>query len=189
MKKILLMGCGGIGSWLVRFMEFGRRNSIINARIVLADSDKVEPKNLMYSNFRIEDVGKNKATVLSKRYKFKALPKRIESIRQIRPFDLIIIATDNGYSRGMIYSSGKPWIDLRCKGRGYAIFSGSGKLREKSRMLKTIDRRRFADSCQYETDLRSGRVQFGNLVAASIGWQMLLNWLRKERVKNVIGMV
>ncbi|MCD6590388.1 MAG: hypothetical protein J7K72_00255 [Candidatus Aenigmarchaeota archaeon] len=35
------------------------------------------------------------------------------------------------------------------------------------------------DSCQYKGDVEEGRIQYGNIMAASIGWQMLINWMRK----------
>ena len=118
------MGCGGIGSWLVLFMAHGRRNSLFHADVTLADPDVVEPKNILYSNFLPEDIGKNKAEVLAERYCFKSIRREITKPSQLKPFVLVITATDNGYSRVMVHKSGKPWIDLRCKGRAYAVFTG-----------------------------------------------------------------
>lgn len=116
MKRILLIGCGGIGSWLCHFLAFGRRNSLFQAEIAPADPDKAEEKNLLYSNFGPEDAGKNKAISLASRYNFKAIPKEIRSKMELKPFNLILIATDDAKSRKMVYESGKDWVDMRCGG-------------------------------------------------------------------------
>ena len=189
MKRILLIGCGGIGSWLAHFLAFGRRNSILNTEITVADPDRVEPKNLLYSNFLPEDVGRNKALVLAERYCFRAIPKRISKAEELGTFDMVIVATDEGRSRSMVYRSGKPWIDLRSKGRGYAVFSGMGKNGEAKRMFETIDVKRRADSCQYGWELDGGKVSFGNLIAASVGWQMIMNWRNGRSSNNAMGMI
>jgi hypothetical protein len=189
MKKILLIGCGGIGSWLAHFIAFGRRNSLIHADITLADPDTVEPKNLLYSNFMPEDVGKSKAMTLSERYNLTAIQNAISGQEQLKPFSLVVIATDNGKSRSMVYGSGKPWIDLRCKGNAYAAFSGFGLPEEKKKMAKTIDPERQSDSCQYRADAIRNKAQFGNIIAASVGWQMILNWSRGQRSNKTIGII
>ena len=187
MKRILLMGCGGTGSWLALFIAFGRRNSVFHADVTLADPDIVEPKNLLYSNFLPEDVGKNKAEVLAKRYYFRAVKKEIKRVEELESFDLVITATDNGYSRVMVHKSGKPWIDLRCKGRAYAAFAGKGETDEAR--ISREDIKVKGDSCQYTADLISKNVQYGNIIAASIGWQMVMNWMRKEKINRVVGFV
>lgn len=186
MEKILVIGCGGIGSWLAHFLYFGRRNSLFYSDITLADDDIVEPKNLLYANFLPEDIGKNKAEALAKRYFFKVIKHRINSEYMIKKFDLIIIATDNGKSRKMVYNSGKMWIDLRSKGGAYAVFSSKGD--KISKMLKTIDTKVKRDSCQYEIDIKTRKIEAGNIIAASIGYQMILKLMRGDKTNNIIGM-
>ena len=57
--KILIIGVGGIGSYLVGLLA-----KIDRFNITVADPDIVEEKNLSYQNFGEEDVGKNKALVM-----------------------------------------------------------------------------------------------------------------------------
>lgn len=70
-----IYGAGGVTSWLLPQLiktlyafskKFNERE--IKAKIVLFDGDTVENKNILRQNFILEDVGKNKAQVLSDRY-------------------------------------------------------------------------------------------------------------------------
>ncbi len=176
--RILILGCGGIGSWLCQLVAFGIRNGAMDAEITLADGDIVEPKNLLYSNFDAFDVGKNKAQVLAQRYAFKALPKYVESAEEFAEYDLVIAATDDAKSRAIVYASARDWIDLRCKGRGFAVFANGCASAED--MSKTLNFSRPRESCQHEERLASRTIDYGNVIAASIGYQMLLNRLRSE---------
>jgi saccharopine dehydrogenase-like NADP-dependent oxidoreductase len=181
--KLLVMGCGGIGSWLCRYLAHGIRNSVLNLEVTLADGDTIEAKNLLYSNYDAMDVGKNKAEVLAERYAFKSLPKYIKTSEELKDFDLVIVATDEGKTRKLVYDSGVDYIDLRAKGRGYAVFAKGAKAKEE--MLKTLDLKRERESCQFEDRLASGTIDYGNIIAAGIGYQVLLNHLRGELVTKV----
>lgn len=66
--KIVLAGAGGTGSYLAQQLyriAYARKNEI---QIILCDGDVVSEKNLLRQHFTAQDVGKNKAEVLSKRY-------------------------------------------------------------------------------------------------------------------------
>ena len=63
-RKILIIGVGGIGSFLVPLLD-----KVGMYDISVADPDKVETKNLTYQNFSEEDVGENKASVMGNRYR------------------------------------------------------------------------------------------------------------------------
>ena len=62
-RKILIIGAGGIGSFLISFLD---RIGLYN--ITVFDPDKVEKKNITYQNFLESDIGENKAKVMEKRY-------------------------------------------------------------------------------------------------------------------------
>jgi len=178
--KLLIMGCGGIGGWFCHFLAHGIRNSTFSIEVTLADGDTVEAKNLLYSNYDAMDVGKNKATALAERYAFKAMSKYIEDEKELADYDLIIIATDDGKTRKLVYDSGADYIDLRAKGRGYAVFAKGAKTEED--MLKTLDLGRERESCQHEDRFASRTIDYGNIIVAGVGYQMLLNHLRGELV-------
>lgn len=176
------MGCGGIGSWLCYFLAHGIRNGVLSVEVVLADGDVVEPRNLLYSNFDALDVGRNKAVVLAERYAFKALPRFIEASEELRGFGLVVVATDDGRSRGLVFDSGVDYIDLRAKGRAYAVFARGARSREE--MLVTVDLSRGRESCQHRDRFADRVVDYGNVIAAGIGYQVLLNRLREELVSR-----
>jgi saccharopine dehydrogenase-like NADP-dependent oxidoreductase len=178
--KLLVMGCGGIGSWLCHLLAHGVRNNTLALEVTLADGDTIEAKNLLYSNYDAMDVGKNKAAALAERYAFKALPRNIESQDELKDYDLVLIATDDGKTRKLVYDSGADYIDLRAKGRGYAAFAKGAKTEEE--MLKTLDLERERESCQHEDRFATRTIDYGNIIAASIGYQMLLNHFRGELV-------
>lgn len=73
-KAIVVIGCGGTGSWLipklVKTINDMKRKNLITKDFTLAlvDGDTVEPKNLIRQNFIEQDIGKNKAAVMADRY-------------------------------------------------------------------------------------------------------------------------
>jgi hypothetical protein len=183
--KVLIMGCGGIGSWLCQFIAFGIRNHTIDIDVTVADGDVVEAKNLLYSSFDIMDVGKNKAEALSQSYGFKPIDRDIQA-DDLNGYDLVIVATDDGKSRKMVYDSEVDWIDLRSKGRGYAVFAKGARPQED--MLDTLDIERRRESCQEDHRLSERKIDAGNVIAAAMGYQLLLNHLRREMtVKEMRG--
>ena len=99
--KIAIIGCGGIGSYFIRSLsEMVKRDlsgfSRINPMAVdLFDYDKVEEKNLLYQNFDIEDLDRNKAEVLADRTGYKAIAEKIERAEQLIGYDFVVMAVDN----------------------------------------------------------------------------------------------
>ena len=73
-SEIVVVGCGGTGSWLlpklVKTINDGIRKSIIrkDVKLILIDGDIVEEKNLVRQNFIEQDIGQNKAEVMASRY-------------------------------------------------------------------------------------------------------------------------
>ena len=60
-KKILIVGAGGIGSWLCYFLhDLQEHDQLNNTWITVADGDTVEKKNLRYQKFSIDDITFNK---------------------------------------------------------------------------------------------------------------------------------
>jgi hypothetical protein len=66
--KIVVLGAGGTGAHIAPHLY--RLLYSINrpVRIILADGDAVEEKNLVRQNFAFSDIGKNKARVIAERY-------------------------------------------------------------------------------------------------------------------------
>ena len=58
-KKILIIGVGGIGSYLVPLLD-----RLGCYTITVYDNDTVEEKNLLYQNYQEEDISLNKALLI-----------------------------------------------------------------------------------------------------------------------------
>ena len=183
--NVLIIGAGGIGSYLIEYItEFMIKGLIrfSNVNITVTDFDKVEFKNLDYQNFKIEDVGKHKVVALNRRFGgFVPLKKRINSDKNLEGYDLILLCVDNDVVRNMVYEYcykySKEFIDIRSEGKKVFCLPKGVKILEDLKFIDLKDTNSY--SCQEKKDLDSGQIQFTNRVAASIGFQMFLNHLRK----------
>ena len=70
--RLVMIGCGGTGSWLaphiVRIARLLREARDQQVSVVFWDHDHVEPKNIFRQNFCEAEIGTNKALALAKRY-------------------------------------------------------------------------------------------------------------------------
>ena len=187
--NILVIGCGGIGSYFLRELSQLVLNNVDGTKRVavkVVDGDEVEEKNLRYQNFEIEDLAKPKAEVISERYAFDYDVKYIENNDALNNFDIIVLAVDNGKVRDLVYkyclSNNTHFIDMRSEGRAYAVYT-KHKENTLEVLQKTYDVEKPSTSCQLKFELDKGTIQVGNRIVAMIGIQMLLNFLRGE--KNV----
>ncbi|MGB8216274.1 MAG: ThiF family adenylyltransferase [Candidatus Methanoperedens sp.] len=192
--RILVIGCGGIGSFLIpeicRLIEIEQIDQ--NMELVIADNDLVELKQVKYQNFTFVEAGLNKAQALAKRFKLvsiTAIKDRIKSDKQLKGYDLIVLCVDNDPTRELVikycFYKKVDFLDLRSSGRTVSAFP---KLEKASDNLKFVDSKDMACySCQDHNNLLLGRVDEGNRIIASIGAQMLLNKLRglNNRVINM----
>lgn len=106
-KKIVLVGCGGVGSVLAELLV---RGGFLNLRVI--DNDVIDYTNLQRQNFFEKDVGRPKATTLKEMLELINTDSKIEAhvallseINIDRMFDncsLIIDCTDNFLTRKII---------------------------------------------------------------------------------------
>jgi hypothetical protein len=124
MRKIMIIGAGGIGSYLVDFLS---RIGIYD--ITVFDDDKVEKKNLTYQNFHKNHIGLLKTDALTTRFDVKAEPYQVLVEKQLKGYDLVICCADNLAVRRLLYRQGYGddakihWLDLRAQGRNAALIS------------------------------------------------------------------
>jgi molybdopterin/thiamine biosynthesis adenylyltransferase len=182
MKKVLIIGAGGVGSVLAEHLHKATDTAQISDEITIADFDSVEAKNMQYQNFGEEDLLYNKAVALAKRYPtLKALPERVKE-STLSNYDIFVLAVDDFNTRAMVYQycykADKHFIDLRAEGRWVvALAKGRGLDAD----LETLGTGGEAGSCQRQCDIDNGIIQYGNLIAASLGIQLLVNYLRDNR--------
>lgn len=183
-RDILVVGAGGIGSWLGFFLDkLNEHHQMDMAAISFADDDTVDMDNLPYQNFEMEDVTDNKADCLSMKYSFTALEKRITKASELERYGCIVCAVDNTKFRKLMFKTAEKqdfyWIDLRSEGRAIAAFT-KHKHNTLDVMMETIPEDVKDGSCQLEYEKKAGIVQNGNKIVAAIGSQYILNWLRGE---------
>lgn len=186
--KILIVGCGGIGSYLckeIRNLINHKQFGFSTIDITLADDDTVDTKNLKYQNFEEIDITDYKAEILGDRYDFNYIIEKIIKDSTLDEYDVIIAAVDNKSFREMLFkwaekNPEKYWIDLRSEGRSIAYFT-KHKKNTLEKMLNTLkDTPEEGTSCQLAYELEKGMIQQGNKIIATIGSQLLLNYMRKD---------
>ena len=120
--QILMIGAGGTGGYVIPQLYRIAYASKRKCRVIIADGDIVEEKNLIRQNFSANDIGENKAAVLAERYagvfgiETEYIPDFIESEEQLynllylrrsgyssdpQPISILIGAVDNNRSRIM----------------------------------------------------------------------------------------
>mgnify|MGYP001345674736 CR=1 FL=1 len=111
MRKILIIGVGGIGSYLAPILH---KTGLYE--ITIADPDDVEEKNLSYQNFEVNALDLNKVSALKNKTKcynhYNDIGIRlgiqfpILTRKQIEGYDLVICCADNLDVRKLLYAEG-----------------------------------------------------------------------------------
>lgn len=175
-NTIVLIGCGGIGSWIPRFLIHALKSINIKIKWIFIDGDVVEEKNLLYSDYYRYDIGRNKAKVLGERYGESYIDKFVtesDVAKLISSDRLIITATDELRIRRFVIENAPLFIDVRAVDDMFQIFTW--KARDVAKMFITHDLDRRA-SCQ--TDYT--RIRFGNILAATYVADIVCRALRGE---------
>jgi hypothetical protein len=192
--KILLVGVGGIGSYLAEHiaLAYGMGQIPLDWDFCIADGDNVEIKNITYQNFTGADIGKMKVKAMEDKLYDKCylstLDKYIEE-KDLKGFDIIILAVDNMKTRSIVidycHKNDKMFIDLRAEGR---MVFGMMKGANKEDDLATLDMKdTTSGSCQLQEDIDKDRIQYGNLIIAAMGLQLLVNFIRnKEQGRRIL---
>lgn len=183
--KLLIIGAGGIGSFLIEELckSIDQEQIDPNIEISIADNDSVEVGQIRYQNFVCDEAGLNKAQALARRFKsfgITAISKRIKTASQLTGYDFVMLCVDNDITRELVinyaFSMDINFLDLRADGRRISAFP---RMPAKEHNLKLVDADDAASySCQDPASLRLGRIDKGNRIVAIIGMQMLLNHLR-----------
>ena len=119
-RKIMIIGTGGIGSFLIPLLD---KTGLY--KITAFDPDIVETKNITYQNYEQDEVEDKKVYAMKTRYKsiVKAEPYLVLTQRQIEGYDLVICCADNLDVRRLLYRSSVQWLDLRAQARNGALIS------------------------------------------------------------------
>ncbi len=177
MRKILIIGTGGIGSFLTQYLD---KVGLYN--ITVADPDIVETKNLPYQNFSKGHVGQNKASVMFDEYEsvnhYSKFP--ILTAKQMQGFELVICCVDNLSVRRTLYNTSIKWLDLRAQGRNAALVSHMADPKMYDMLLAGKD---GSFSCQGDSwDGSNKGVHFMQIAIAGMGAQWTQRYFNKEEV-------
>ena len=125
MRKVMIIGAGGIGSFLASFLD---RIGIY--QITLFDDDTIEDKNITYQNYNSDVVGEKKVHAMSVDFdRVKGEPYAVLVRDQLLGYDLVVCCADNLAVRRLLYREGHgkdatiKWLDLRAQGRNAALIS------------------------------------------------------------------
>jgi len=179
MRKVLVIGAGGIGSFLIPLLD-----KVGLYDITVADPDKVETKNLPYQNFREGDVNLYKVGSMKARFNSVKLISKypILTEKQMQGYDLVISCVDNLSLRRTLYRSDIKWLDLRAQGRNCAYISSDADPQQYDTLLAGPD---GSFSCQGDSwDGSTKDVHFMQVAIAGIGAQWIQRWFNNEEVKN-----
>ena len=184
-RKILIIGVGGIGSYLTPLLS---QTGLFD--ITIADPDTVEKKNITYQNFTSNSIGATKvdSLVLTNPCERKAFPILVDN--QVKGYDLIICCADNLDVRRLVYRQGfksecrGKWLDLRAQGRNGALISYLTDPKYCDTLLAGPE---GSFSCQgenfNETNNRKD-LHFTHAAIAGIGAQWVQRWFNGEEVKD-----
>jgi hypothetical protein len=179
MKKILVIGAGGIGSFLIPLLD-----RIEEYDITVADPDKVETKNLLYQNYLPLNVGQNKAQSMQDIHNnvSKASPYPILTAKQMEGYDLVVSCVDNLGVRRTLYNTGLKWLDLRAQGRNAALVSHEADVSLYDSLLAGPE---GSFSCQTNNWDGSGKsVNLMNAMIAGAGAQWIQKYFNDEETKS-----
>lgn len=192
LKNILIVGAGGIGSWLAHNLNhLSLNDQLNNAQFTIADDDEVEIKNLSYQYYNEDHLFEPKVQALHSQFPFfDPLKGRITQAEQFENYDLVVSAVDNTVFRKLMFetliSQEKDWLDARAEGRACSLM-GSHASNTLEKMLQTIPVEKEDQSCQRAFELENNIVQTGNRIIAAITAQNILNWVRGDKlIKQLI---
>ena len=140
---IMIIGAGGTGGYVIPHLYRIAQASGRKCRVIIADGDIVEPKNLVRQNFAQCDIGENKAAVMAERYsdvfgiETEYIPEYIENEKQLmemltvsynywrpKPVSILIGAVDNNRSRIMCHNVFTKMRDLIYIDSGNGEYTG-----------------------------------------------------------------
>ena len=182
-KSLLIIGAGGIGTTVVDLLVPALERIQLGAKITLMDGDTVEASNLCHQNYSAADIGTFKVEALASKWskanglQVRSVAENLRDFEQLDGYDLVIVCVDRPEPRRLVHALDVPWIDLRCSGDGWMVFTSDSDPNLVAQM--TPDHEPM--SCQVEGALDAGNLEFGFSIAGTFGAQWILQQLRERR--------
>ena len=182
-KSLLIIGAGGIGTTVVDLLVPALERIQLGAKITLMDGDTVEASNLGHQNYSTADIGKKKVDALADKWsnahglQVRSVAENMRDFEQLEGYDLVVVCVDRPEPRRLVHSLDVPWIDLRCSGDGWMVFTSDSD----SNLVAQMTPDHEPMSCQVEGALDAGNLEFGFSIAGTFGAQWILQQLRGRR--------
>jgi len=196
-QTIAIIGAGGIGSHFCRILHRLLNAQQLGATLepgqfTVYDFDVVEPKNVKWQDYDMQEIGVPKAMLMTLRYGYKARVKRfVEDDLGHHP--RYIIAADNAKVRALVFNhvnqvraGTKHFVDMRSEGDVYAVFTDTCPLKTLMESLGADTDSTVGASCQRAGDQERNVVQLGNWFAAVAGMDALLRQFRNTKCPESI---
>jgi len=198
MIKIHLIGCGGIGSWVAKYL-----NELIEEysdeylfSVYASDNDIVEEKNIFKhnQNFETENLLEKKSEIISKRYDYIAKTELMteSNIDQLKGFNYVILAVDNHKTRKLVYEychkNKIALIDLRAQGTiiRYVVLEHDKPFEYyEKKFFSNKDVMEKKGSCQNTFKIDNKEIDYGNRIIAMMGiLGILLKLIKEEKLSS-----
>ena len=182
-KSLLIIGAGGIGTTVVDLLVPALERIQLGAQITLMDGDTVEASNLGHQNYSATDIGAFKVDALAEKWstaeslQIHSVTDNLREHKQLDGYDLVIVCVDRPEPRRLVHALDVPWIDLRCSGDGWMVFTSDSD----SNLVAQMTPDHEPMSCQVEGALDAGNLEFGFSIAGTFGAQWILQQLRERR--------
>lgn len=192
MKKLILVGCGGVGSWLLPALV--RQHD--PEKIIAIDGDKLERKNLDRQLFSELDIGRNKAEALADKYGCAADPVWFSmGMMEIERDDWILVAADNHPARNaalqeadangalVILAMNETWsAEAVFYQRGWRGGERDPRVYyPEIATVRTGDPRAAAVGCTGEAQTQNPQLVNANFMAAALALHLFALWSREAR--------
>jgi hypothetical protein len=177
MRKIMIIGAGGIGSFLAANLD---RIGIY--KVTVFDEDTVEDKNLTYQNYSASSIGEQKVHALQMDLsdRVRGEPYWVLTSEQLQGYDLVVCCADNLAVRRLLYREGygpdapTKWLDLRAQGRNAALIS---YMIEPELAVDLLTGPEGSFSCQGEDwDGSAEGIDTMHMAIAGVGAQWIQKW-------------
>ncbi len=188
--NISIIGCGGIGSWLlhglVRPMNRLAQVKDVKIEIRIYDSDIVEDRNLHHQCFRPENLGIHKVVAVFEELKqfnnehVRIVPCAwdVRTETDLSYSDIAIVAVDSTPARRLVIGSSKAerWAICTCAGDSFLFVDETAS---KQAIDLVTSPNQAPASCQIPGAISSGRIEAGHLAVAVVAQTWILHTLRE----------
>ena len=181
-RKIAIVGAGGINSWVCKhlseLMIVFEKTELVYIKVF--DNDYIEEKNILRQNqnFDVESLMEQKAETLAKKYNFEFENIFIteENISVLDEFDDIIMGVDSNKVRSLLYKytieNKKYLLDLRAQGTQMAFYVVDGTETYdyyKEKFFNNEELMNKKGSCQLKNDIKNDHIENANKIIAFFG--------------------